>query len=126
MERRTTINEQDEEYVNVLVSRKKVAWIADHYVLSDHAKVAMIRRDEKTEFDLRSRILASPLVWKTYDNRIAIALDLYSYIVIDTSTRSGEYEVPIVCTFVNTESAGVNVVDKMLVAYKEFCQQRRI
>lgn len=117
---------EEKEYINPLVSRKKIEWIAYHYVLSEHVKVAMIRRDTEQGLDLRTRILNSPLAWKTYEGRIAIALDLYSYIIVDTSTQEEGHQVPVVCTYVNTKDNEVNVVDKMLVTYKEFCRERRI
>lgn len=110
-------------YVNILVSRKKVEWIAHRHTISQHAKTQMIRRDSFTEFALRGRILNSPLAWKTFNGCIAIALDLHNYIVVDPTTEVAGEITPTVVTFVNLALYDENVVDKMLVTYKEFCQQ---
>jgi hypothetical protein len=106
---------------NILVGRKKIEWIANTYAISAHAKTRIIRRDKYSSFDLRERILRSPLAWKTSDTCIAIALDLHNYIIVDTASVIDGETRPLVVTFVNTEQYEENVIDKMLVAYKEFC-----
>lgn len=109
--------------INILVGRKKVEWIAHTYVLSQHAKTQMIRRDYFPTFELRGRIMNSPLAWKTYNNCIAIALDFYNYIVVDPTTEIEGEVKPTVVTFVETTSLDENVIGKMLVTYREFCKK---
>ena len=73
--------------INMLVGRKKLEWIAYNLVMTDHSKVRMRQRDENDRNDMKERILNSPLAWKTYNNRICIALNLYEYIVVDPTAR---------------------------------------
>ena len=106
---------------NILVGRKKIEWIANTYAMSSHAKTRMIRRDNFNTFELRERILRSPLAWKTSTDCIAIALDLFNYIIVNTTTVIDGTTKPLIVTFINTEAHGENVIDKMLVEYREAC-----
>jgi hypothetical protein len=112
----------DEKIPNVLVGRKKVEWIANNFIMSEHAKFAQIRRDDTlTKSALRQRILNSPLAWKTKNDCVAIALDLFNYIVVDPSNKTTYGTIaPIVVTFVNVRDSGINVVDKFIVEYRDF------
>ena len=49
--------------INILVSRKKLEWIAHNFRVSDHAEFRMVQRDSKLNRDLRTSILNSPLAW---------------------------------------------------------------
>lgn len=107
----------DGRNINILVSRKKLEWVAYNHKLTAHAEAQMMRRDTSLNFDLRERILNSPLAWKTASGCIAIALDLYNYIVVNADT--GDRNPAIVVTFVNVEERGISVIDKMLMSYRE-------
>lgn len=113
---------KEERVPNILVGRKKLEWIANNFIMSEHAKFAQIRRDDALTKDaLKKRILNSPLSWKTKNNCVAIALDLYNYIVVDPENKdSYGTTIPIVVTFVNVKESGINVVDKFIVEYKDF------
>ena len=117
-----------ENETNILVGRKKLEWIAISHQLSTQAKTQMIRRDSYTNsFEqnvLRDRIRNSPLAWKIDDKLLAIALDLFTYIVVDPTTPLENDTVPTIVTFIDTRSTGENVTDKMLVAYKEAYTKR--
>lgn len=110
---------RDEEY-GILVSRKKVEYVAFTYKLSQHAQMQLIRRDRNLSMDLRERILGSMLAWKTRNECIAIALSLHEYIVVAVP-KKGENIPPTVITYVNTTESGLTVVDKMFIHYKEYC-----
>lgn len=114
---------KDEKVPNILIGRKKVEWLANNFVMSEHAKFAQIRRDDSlSRSALKKRILNSPLSWKTKNGCVAIALDLYNYIVVNTDTTrdSNGKAIPVVLTFVNVKESGINVVDKFIVEYKDF------
>lgn len=104
---------------NILVSRKKLEWVAFNHTLTEHAKLQIMRRGDIEFSSLSKLILKSPLAWKTFNRCIVVALDLYRYLVIGIP-EEGVVEPAKVVTFVDLESSGMNVVDKMLVHYKEF------
>lgn len=106
--------------VNILVGRKKVEWVAHNYILSEHAKMQLVRRDASESFDLKDRVLLSPLFWKTFNGNICIAFNLYQYIVVDTTKEIDGKVVPYVVTFVDTKKTRGTVIDKLLMTYKEF------
>lgn len=106
----------EEGYVDILVSRKQIEDIANNYTLSEHAKMRLIRRGGRLEFNIKANILNCPLAWKTKNKSIAVALDLYRYIVV---SYDNEQRKPVVLTMVDTKGSGMNVVDKMLIEYKE-------
>lgn len=107
---------------SVLVGRKKVEYVAYTYKLSQHAKAQLLRRDNSTSLDLRERILNSPLAWKVKEGRIAIALSLFEYIVVYVPKREDK-KLPTVVTYVDTQKSKVNVIDKMLISYKEYYEK---
>lgn len=101
--------------VNILVGRKKIEWIAYNHKLSSHAEMQMLRRGA-TSYNLTGAILNSPLSWKLPDNYIAIALNLYEYIVV--VDKLGVKEA-IVVTYVSMKDDGYTVIDKMLTEYQK-------
>lgn len=110
--------EEKEKVKNVLVSRKLVEWIAYNYVVSEHAKFRQVKRDFQLDRDYKSSIRKSPLAWKTKEeNTIAIALDLYNYIIVYLDK---EQNVPYIKTFATTKNKNTTVVEKFFVDYKEF------
>jgi hypothetical protein len=111
---------QEEYYINMLVSRKRIEWIACNFKLSSHAEFRFVQRDTMVERDLKSCIRRSPLCWKTIEGTICIAFDLYNYIIVDD--RTGE---PIIVTFVNAKEKGVNVWETAMVEYKKFVAKGR-
>ena len=113
---------KEERVPNILVGRKKLEWVASNFIMSEHAKFAQIRRDDTlSRSALKKRILNSPLSWKTKNNCVAVALDLYNYVVVDPENKD-DYgtTIPIIVTFVNVRESGINVVDKFIVEYKDF------
>lgn len=108
--------------VNILVGRKKVEWIAYNHKISEHAKMQMVRRG-LINYNLTAAILNSPLSWKLPKGYIAIALNLYEYVV--AIIPEGVPEATIV-TYVNLSNAGYSVIDKMLVAYQDAIREKEI
>lgn len=108
--------------INILVSRKKLEWIAHNFRVSDHAEFRMVQRDSKLNRDLRTSILNSPLAWYSYTGAIVVALNLYEYVVI-----SVENDDPCIITFSNMEDnkTQATVVDKMFVDYRKTMQLNR-
>ena len=102
-------------YVDILVSRKQVEDIANRYELSEHAKMRLVRRGG-LKFDIKQNILNCALAWKTKNKSIAVAIDLFRYIVV---SYDNEQKKPVVLTMVDTKGSGMNVVDKMLIEYRE-------
>lgn len=112
--------EKEEPYINILVSRKRIEWIACNFKITEHAQFRFVQRDTEADRNLKRCIRNSPLSWKQVNGTIAIAFDLYNYIVVDDST--GE---PIIITFCDTKSKGSNVFEKAVVEYKKFVAQKR-
>ena len=109
--------EQD-KVKNVLVSRKLVEWVAYNFVVSEHAKFRQVERDVFLDRNFKSSIRKSPLAWKVKEeNTIAIALDLYNYIIVYLDKANN---VPIIKTFATTKNKNTTVVEKFFVDYKEF------
>lgn len=106
---------KEESYINMLVSRKRIEWIALNFKLSTHAQFRLVQRDTLVERNLKLSIRRSPLCWKSIEGTICIAFDLYNYIVVDD--RSGE---PIIATFVDTRDKKTNVWEVAMVEYKKF------
>ena len=69
-------------YADILVSRKQVEDIASRYELSEHAKMRLVRRCGELKFDIKQNILNCALAWKTKNKSIAVAIDLFRYIVV--------------------------------------------
>ncbi len=101
--------------VNVLVGRKKIEWIAYNHKISDHAKMQMVRRGCRN-YNLQTMILNSPLNWKLPNGYIAIALNLFEYIVVASANDTDEATV---VTYVNLRNEEYSVIDKMLVTYQD-------
>lgn len=102
--------------VNILVSRKKVEWVAHNFEISNHAKMQMVRRG-LLNTNIASLILNSPLFWKEGKAYIAIAFNLFEYIIVAVpEMNSGK---PVIVTYVSLKDQGYSVIDKMLIAYQE-------
>jgi len=110
--------EEIEKVKNVLVSRKLVEWVAFNYTISEHAEFRIVQRDYLLDRDFKTSIRKSPLAWKCKkENTIAIALDLYNYIIVYLDK---ENNVPIILTFATTKDKGTTVVEKFFVDYKDY------
>ena len=101
--------------VNILVGRKKVEWVAHNHKISEHAKMQMVRRGVLT-YNLTSAILNTPLTWKLSDEYIAIALNLYEYVVVAIPEKE---DSAIIVPYVNLSTEDYSVIDKMLIAYQD-------
>lgn len=106
--------------VNILVGRKKVEWIAYNHKISNHAKMQMVRRKAQIS-NLTPAILNSPLAWKLTDEYIAIALNLFEYVVVGQKEPN---EATIV-TYVNLNGDGYSVIDKMLISYQDAVRSKK-
>lgn len=102
--------------VSILVGRKKVEWIAYNHKISEHAKMQMLRRRYPAEYNMTAAILNSPLSWKLEDEYIAIALNLYEYVVVANPPNAGEATV---VTYINLSEDDYSVIDKMLITYQD-------
>lgn len=107
--------------VNILISRKKVEWIAYNHKISAHAKMQMVRR-ASSYANMTTLILNSPLSWKVSADYVAIALDLVAYIIVGLPTDKGT-EATIV-TYINLIDEPYNVIDKFLVQYQDEIRER--
>lgn len=108
--------------VNVLVGRKKVEWVAYNHNISKHAKMQMVRRG-LLNYNLTAAILNTPLTWKLAKGYIAIALNLYEYVVVaipETATPA------TIVTYVNLSDAGYSVIDKMLITYQDAIRDKGV
>lgn len=101
--------------INVLVGRKKVEWVAYNHKISEHAKMQMVRRG-MLNYNLTAAILNTPLTWKLSKRYIAIALNLYEYVVVAISETSAPATI---VTYVNLSNEGYSVIDKMLITYQD-------
>lgn len=112
-------------YINPLVSRKRLEWIAHNHIVSNHAEYRLLQRDILVDRNLKRSILNSPLAFKSIEGTIYIALDLYYYIVIDDRGNQN----PIVVTFAdareNLSARGTNVFEMAVVEYKKFIKKSR-
>ncbi len=106
--------------VNVLVGRKKVEWVAYNHKISEHAKMQMVRRG-LLNYNLTAAILNTPLVWKLPKGYIAIALNLYEYVVVAMSEKAGPATI---VTYVNLSNEGYSVIDKMLITYQDEIREK--
>lgn len=102
--------------VNILVSRKKIEWVAHNVVLSSHAKMQMVRRGMVIT-NLTDLMLNCPLAWKEGKDYIAVALNLFEYVIVAMPEEQGG--TPVVVTYVNLKGQSYSVIDKMLVAYQD-------
>lgn len=110
--------EQTEKIKTTLVKRKYIEWVAHNFEISDHADFRMVERDVVVNRDLKKSILNSPLAWKTpAPDTVAIALDLYNYVVV---RYDREINKPIILTFATTKDMGTTVEVKYQVDYKKY------
>ena len=106
--------------ISILVGRKKVEWVAYNHKISTHAKMQMVRRGAKIS-NLTPAILNSPLAWKLTDEYIAIALNLFEYLVVGQNDAK---EATIV-TYVNLNGDDYSVIDKMLISYQDAVRSKK-
>lgn len=103
---------------NILVSRRVIKWVAHNLEFTNHASFNIINRDSILNRDFKKSIHESPLAWKHTTNRIAIALNLFEYIIVEISNKKAN-----VITFINTKDSndkGDNVVYRMIKDYRKF------
>lgn len=119
------VDTEKEEYINILVSRKRIEWIAVRHKVSAHAEYRFIQRDTVMNRDLTYSIRKSPLNWKGVDGQIYIAFDLYRYIVVDDS----DSKTPVIITFAdareNPTARGTNVFEMAMFEYKKFVKKMK-
>lgn len=115
-----TFSNNSNKDINILISRKRLEWIAHNVRVSDHAEFRMVQRDTQTQRNLCQSILNSPLAWFSSSGALIVAFNLYEYVVI-----SVEQEIPTVITFANMTDKGGTVIEKMIVDYKKKLNERR-
>lgn len=105
---------------NILVGRKRVVWIANNLRVSPHAELRLLQKDKSTR-TLTQRILETPLAWKTKLGRVAIACDLFHYLVIDGNDKdeSGKNCATLI-TLIDLMPTGITVCDVFMQDYKSF------
>ena len=108
--------------VNVLVGRKKVEWVAYNHKISEHAKMQMVRKG-LLNYNLTAAILNSPLAWKLSKGYIAIALNLYEYVVVAVPEKGASATI---VTYVNLSDKGYSVIDKMLITYQDMIREKKV
>lgn len=105
---------------NILVGRKKIEWIANNVKTSQHAELRLLQKD-KSKRTIKQRILESPLAWKTRDNCVAVATDLFHYFIINpTRVDKDNNNYPLLVTIIDLTAQGITVVDKFMLDYKAF------
>lgn len=103
---------------NILVSRRVIKWVAHNLEFTNHASFNIINRDSIFNRDFKKSVHESPLAWKQTDGRIAIALNLFEYIIVEIDNNKAT-----VITFINTKDSkedGDNVVYRMFKDYRNF------
>ena len=103
--------EEIKQPTSILLSRKKLEWIAYNYELTSHAKERIKERADTTK-TIKEQILNSPMAWLCGENKYAIALNLYELVIITTNDN-----VPYVKTFMNLRDCGDNVTDLAFKSY---------
>lgn len=114
------LKREQKRYINILVSRKYIVWVASNFKITEHAEFRFVQRDTQVSRDLKSCIINTPLAWKNLNGTICIALNLYDYVVVDILDS-----VPTIITFASTKDYGGSVVDKMFVEYKRFIAESK-
>ena len=95
----------------MMISRKKIEYIANNIVISEHAK---IRIEERLghNVNIKQMILNSPLWFRNTDECITIAIDQNRYFVVR------EFEDHFLLITVKEASKnGYDVMDKFVLAY---------
>lgn len=103
---------------NILVSRRVIGWIAHNLTFTNHSTFNILNRDPILNRDFKKSVLNSPLAWKQSNKKIAIAMNLYEYIVVEIEDGKA-----VVVTFISTkdsEEVGDNVVFRMFRDYRNF------
>ncbi len=106
-----------------LVGRKYLEWVAYNFKISDNAEIKMLEKDQIFNRDLKSSILKSLVAWKIRDNRIAIALDYFNYIIVENDKITN---TAVIVTFLNTQTErnkDKSVVEQMYLDYKKFTRR---
>lgn len=103
---------------NILVSRRVIKWIAHNLEFTNHASFNIINRDSIFNRDFKRSVHDSPLAWKMNDGRIAVALNLFEYIIIEIDNGKAN-----VITFINTHDSkdgGETVVHRFFKEWRNF------
>jgi hypothetical protein len=95
---------------HILISRKKLEYIAHNLVITTHARKRLQQRCKNK--NLKTLILNSPLWWRNTDGSTNIATDNYHYIVVAEVDK-----VFKVITYQGKSINGYSVIDKFILAY---------
>ena len=63
----------------------------------------------------------TPLSWKLSKRCIAIALNLFEYVVVAIPEKAN---AATIVTYVNLSDAGYSVIDKMLITYQDAVREK--
>lgn len=98
---------------NMLVSRKKLEYIAHNIKITEHAKERISERLGE-DVDIRTMILNSPFWYRNVDESINIAIDQKKYFVV--AEDDGVYTM---ITVKSPSKNGYDIMDKFVIAYMQ-------
>lgn len=98
---------------NMLVSRKKLEYIAHNINITVHAKERINGRLGE-DVDIRTMILNSPFWYRNVDGSINIAIDQKKYFVV--AENDGVYTM---ITVKEPSKNGYDIMDKFVIAYMQ-------
>lgn len=100
---------------NILVSRKKIEYIAHNHIITEHAQKQISERCFNA--NVKQMILNSVLWWVNTDGTINIATDLYHYFVVSCE-KVDMIDKFIILTYKDKSLNNYSVIDKFIFAYK--------
>lgn len=96
---------------NMLISRKKIEYIAHNLVITNHAKQRIMER-LGCNVDIRQLILNSPFWFRDVDESIVISIDQQRYFIVSESDN-----VFKLITVKEPSKNGYDIMDKFVLAY---------
>lgn len=95
----------------MIISRKKIEYIAHNLIITEHA-MERIRERLPKNIDIRVAILNSPFWYRNIDGTINIAIDQNKYFVVNE--KNGVFTL---ITVKNPSALGYDITDKFVIAY---------
>lgn len=97
---------------NMLISRKKLEYIAHNLIMTTHAKERMLER--LGDVDITRTILNSPFWFRNCEGYIIIGIDIQRYFVVEETERGF-----ILVTVTDPSTNGYDIMDKFVLNYME-------
>lgn len=104
---------------NMLISRKKIEYIAHNLVITNHAKQRIMER-LGCNVDIRQLILNSPFWFRDVDESIVISIDQQRYFVIAENNNTFK-----LITIKEPSENGYDIMDKFVLAYSRKERERK-